>query len=127
GYSPVQGWDNDPQAVRVARANARANGVQPRVAVHRRDLTRLPGGGAVRYDVVVANLSDDLLVRAAPTILGRLRPDGVLVLAGVLAGQFARVQRVYAAAGWRRVRTGSGGGWRSGAFRQGGEISALKF
>ena len=33
GYSPVDAFDFDPEAVRVARANARANGVHKKLRI----------------------------------------------------------------------------------------------
>ena len=91
GYSPVTAIDHDPAAIRTAAANARRNRVEAKISLRRADLTRPDALGARRYDVICANLTDDLLVAEAGKIAARLKPDGRLVLAGILAGQFQAV------------------------------------
>ena len=115
-YSPVRCFDFDPESVRVAKANAAQNGVAHLVRPARRDLTKLPPASAMRYHVVCANLIYDLLIAERDRILARLRPDGVLVLAGILQTQFAKVERAYRRAGLRLVATEVEKEWQSGAF-----------
>ena len=116
GYAPVRCFDFDPEAVRVARANAAQNGVAHLVKPVRRDLTKLPPASATRYDVVCANLIYDLLIAERDRILSRVQPGGRLVLAGILQTQFALVERAYRRAGWRLVNTAVEKEWQSGAF-----------
>ncbi|MFM8468581.1 MAG: 50S ribosomal protein L11 methyltransferase [Limisphaerales bacterium] len=116
GYAPVRCFDFDPESVRVAKANAAQNGVGHFVKPVRRDLTKLPLASATRYHVVCANLIYDLLIAERDRILARLRPDGVLVLAGILATQFAKVERAYRRAGLRLIATEVEKEWQSGAF-----------
>src|SRR5262245_45424374 len=94
-YSPVEAFDCDPEAIRVARTNARKNGVSGRVHLDCRDLLRLPVTGSRQFDLVCANLTDDLLLAARRHISKRLRPGGRLVLAGILRSQFRKVRRAY--------------------------------
>ena len=117
GYAPVQAFDFDPEAVRVATANAAQNGVAAEVKIQRRDLTRLRRHSVRRHHVVCANLIYDLLLSESARILARLRADGVLVLAGILATQFAQVQAHYEQAGMELVANREEKEWRSGAFR----------
>jgi len=116
GFAPVEAFDFDPQAVRIARENVRRNRARRRVSVRRTDLTRLPRRSRRRFDVVCANLTADLLCEEAPRIIARLKPEGWLVLAGVLDSQFAAVRRHYERAGLRLVRSRRQGEWRSGVF-----------
>ncbi|MEN9572731.1 MAG: hypothetical protein RL514_586 [Verrucomicrobiota bacterium] len=116
GYAPVRCFDFDPESVRVAKANALQNDVAHLVKPVRRDLTKLPPTSAARYHVVCANLIFDLLLAERDRILSRLRPDGVLVLAGILQTQFARVERAYRQAGWKLIATEVEKEWQSGAF-----------
>lgn len=115
GYAPIEAFDFDPDAVRVARANAVKNGVRFRLA--RQDLTRLPVKAPRRFDLVCANLIYDLLIQEHRRLLARLAPGGTLVLAGILKGQFPAVRRAYEAAGMKLVAQKMAGEWRSGAFR----------
>ena len=116
GYSPVRCFDFDPESVRVAKANAAQNDVAHLVKPVRRDLTKLPPASATLYHVVCANLIFDLLIAERDRILSRLRPDGVLVLAGILQTQFAKVERAYRQAGLKLLATEVEKEWQSGAF-----------
>ena len=116
GYSPVRCFDFDPESVRVAKANAAQNDVAHLVKPVRRDLTKLPRTSAMRYHVICANLIYDLLIVERDRILARLRPDGVLVLAGILQTQFAKVKHAYGRAGLRLIATEVEKEWQSGAF-----------
>ncbi len=116
GYSPVRCFDFDPESVRVAKANAAQNDLAHLVKPVRRDLTKLPLVSATRYHVVCANLIYDLLIAERDRILSRLRPDGVLVLAGILQTQFAKVERAYRQAGLKLIATEVEKEWQSGAF-----------
>jgi ribosomal protein L11 methyltransferase len=114
-YQPVAAFDFDPDAVRIARANAKSNRVKIRLA--RADVTRLPLRPARQYDLVCANLVSTLLVAERKRIISRLNKDGTLVLAGILKTEFPAVQAAFAAAGLVLIRSQSRRDWRSGAFR----------
>jgi ribosomal protein L11 methyltransferase len=116
GYRPVEAYDFDADAVRVGRANARLNKVSRTVRLSQRDLTREPPRSVQKFDVVCANLIHDLLIAERARILGRLRPYGTLVLAGILRGQFSAVVRAYREAGLRLTATKRENEWQSGAF-----------
>ena len=117
GYHPVEAFDFDPIAVRVALANCRRNRVEHRVRVRRQDLTKLKEANLRKYDVVCANLISTLLLDEQPTILNRLAPGGLLVLAGILETEFPRVRQSYARAGLELVHTRKEREWQSGSFR----------
>jgi len=116
GYEPVQAFDFDPAAVRVARANAIQNRVARRVRIFRQDLILLPLRGGAKFDVICANLTSDLLVEQAKRIVRRLRPIGTLILAGILKIQFVEVRRTYAATGLKLIATRQDKEWHSAAF-----------
>jgi ribosomal protein L11 methyltransferase len=113
GYAPVEAFDFDPEAVRVAKENARVNQVEPRIS--RRDLTKLPAMGK-QFDVVCANLIYDLLIAERTKLVNRVAPGGTLVLAGILKEQFAAVKRAFVEAGMKSVAERTVGEWCSGAF-----------
>jgi ribosomal protein L11 methyltransferase len=117
GYTPVDAFDFDPVAVEVARRNATANKVDSKVAFKRADLTKLPFNSRKKHDLVCANLIYDLLLEERDKILNRLAPGGVLVLAGILATQFAAVREAYAARGMKLKQEKVEKEWQSGAFQ----------
>jgi ribosomal protein L11 methyltransferase len=116
GYHPVTAFDFDPEATRVARANARKNGVLARVRIVRRDLRKLPRARARRFQVICANLLADLLVSERDRILAHMHREGVLVMAGILKTEFRKVQRRYEAAGLRLRARRARKEWCSGSF-----------
>ncbi len=116
GYHPVRAFDNDPTAVRIAKANARQNRCQDKLSIVRQDLTRLSRESTHRFDLICANLVQDLVLRERERLLSRLQPEGKLVLAGILTHQFPAVKAAYEEAGLALQIVDTKGEWRSGAF-----------
>lgn len=118
GCAPAVGFDCDRQAVRVARANAKLNGVAGKTTILRARLEQFAPPPGRRFDVVSANIAADLLSRHARRLVRWVAPGGTLVLAGVLDRDARRVRMVFRALGWRRVAGESAGGWTSWAMRR---------
>ena len=116
GYSPVQAFDYDPEAIRVSRANARRNRVPDRVRPRRLDLTRLPARRRRRWDVICANLTADLLASQAEKIRAWLKPGGQLIVAGILRSEFCRIRDQFETSGLTLARNGVKEEWHSGRF-----------
>jgi len=114
GYSPVHALEIDPAAVRIARANAAKNRVRDKMRIVQKDFTHSKGSG--KFDLICANLLSDVLLAERSRLLERLKPGGILVVAGILMLQFDAIQRAYEAAGLRLVASGTENEWRSGAF-----------
>ncbi len=95
GATVVVAADIDPEAIASARLHARLNAVDLRVV-------RADGGGAFRaraFDLVIANLSAPLLRQRAREITALRRPEGALVLSGLLAEDVADIAAAYAPLG----------------------------
>lgn len=118
GYAPIHAFDYDPQSVLVAKENARKNQVANQIKLTRADLTRLPRRRPRQYDVVCANLLANLLVTERDRILARVKPDGLLVVAGILKREFVEVRTSYEAAGLRLIASRAQKEWCSGTFRK---------
>ena len=116
GYAPVHAIDCDPEAIRVAGANARQNGVFKQLRLDRQDLTKLPQNSRQKYDLICANLISNLLLAEQKRILNHLRSNGALVLAGILKVEFASIRTAYEKAGLRLVGHRVEREWQSGAF-----------
>jgi ribosomal protein L11 methyltransferase len=115
GYTPIHAIDSDPDAVRIAQANARRNGVLEKVRIQCRDLVQLlpPRKG---YDLVCANLTADLLLKERRRILSQVARHGRLVLAGILTAQFTTVASAYKTNGLELLQSRVNAGWKSGLF-----------
>jgi len=116
GYQPVQAFDFDPESVRVAKANARKNRVENKVKLTRGDVTKLPLKPARQFDLVCANLISTLLIAEKRRIVNRLKRGGTLVLAGILAAEFAEVEQAFAGLKLKLVASRVENEWCSGAF-----------
>jgi ribosomal protein L11 methyltransferase len=116
GYTRVRAFDFDPQAVRIARANARANGILSKIKITNSDAAKLPILPKERFDLICANLISDLLVRERKRIIAQLNPGGVLVLAGILKTEFMDVRRAFENLGLKLISTRSKKEWQSGSF-----------
>ncbi len=116
GYHPVEALDFDPEAVGVARENARRNQVLYQIRFSRKDLRGLPFHSRRRYNVICANMEFDLLMAETGRILNRLLPDGALILAGILNQQFQAVKHQYASHGLRLAEREKRNEWSSGTF-----------
>jgi ribosomal protein L11 methyltransferase len=100
GFRDVSGFDSDPEAVRVSRANAQLNGLSGQV---RFSTAALPTGlGEAQAGLVLANIQADVLVRYAGELAAAVAPGGRLVLSGILATEIASVRAAFASAapGW---------------------------
>jgi len=116
GYQPVHAFDFDPESVRVARENARKNRVDAKVRLTRGDVTKLPLKPARQYDLVCANLISNLLIAEKRRIVNRLKPDGTLVLAGILTVEFGEVERAFAGLKLKLAAKRVENEWCSGSF-----------
>lgn len=114
GYAPVDGFDFDPEAVRIAARNALRNRVADKLQFARRDIASFRT--TFVYDVICANLIYDLLLEHRVRIAALLREGGTLVLAGILTSQFREVRRGYAQIGLKLSSRQAEGEWESGAF-----------
>ena len=117
GYQPVRALDFDPEAVRVARANTRANQAGKKVKIVRGDVAGLSLHPARKYDLVCANLISTLLISEHRRIVAQMNRGGMLVLAGILRSEFEEVQQAYENSGLELLRCKIGKEWRSGSFR----------
>ncbi len=87
GASTCDAVDISPAAVPVATANAAANGVGELVHASTATLDELPGP----YDVVLANVLAPHLIDLAPDLVRLVSPAGVVIISGVLDGQYEHV------------------------------------
>jgi len=107
---PVIGGDVDEEAVRTARANARANGLSAWTQFVRAAGLAHPWLRAgAPYDLALANILAGPLITLAKAVRGATAPGSVLVLSGLLARQERQVLAPYRSLGFvlcRRVRLG---------------------
>ncbi len=107
--------DIDPVAVDSATHNATLNGVGDAVEVVLSDL--LAGNEAVA-DVIVANITAEVLTLLASSIPAYLKPGGVLILSGILNDRVEKVKEAYELQGLSVEKECSRGEWHAIVFRR---------
>lgn len=112
GFKSVRAFDNDPEAVESATANAMKNGVD--IGMSLGDLAK-PEPPA---QVVAANVLGPVLIRFAGEISAMVEkgPDSRLILSGILTELYPDVKAAYEAIGFRELATREIGEWKSGLF-----------
>jgi ribosomal protein L11 methyltransferase len=109
---PVLATDIDPIAVEVARENARANDVAPRMRAAVADgLTHPAIASTAPFDLILANILAAPLTQLAPTLSAAVAPRGLAVLSGLLRNQENLVLSFYRAQGLKLRETLRDGPW----------------
>lgn len=93
GATHVSGIDLDPQALSASRSNAQLNTIDE--AQLSLSLPEKAALSAHCADVLVANILASPLISLAPLLCSRLKPQGYLVLSGILEEQAASVIEAY--------------------------------
>ena len=105
--------DIDEIAVNSAIHNAKINGVESKVKVVRSDLL---SDADLRGDIVLANITGEILVRLAPTIINYLNFSGTLILSGIIESRLTMVVDAFTAQGLKLQKKIREGEWYALAF-----------
>ncbi|WP_284776403.1 50S ribosomal protein L11 methyltransferase [Agrobacterium sp. lyk4-40-TYG-31] len=109
---PVLATDIDPVAIKVAKENARLNGIVSGMALEtapgfHSDSFRKHGP----FDLIIANILARPLIKMAPQLVTHLAPGGTVILSGILASQRWKVLSAYNGMHLSHVRTIWRNGW----------------
>ncbi len=116
GLPRVMGTDYDPEAVDNARYNVALNGMQDNVELR---VTDDPDTLAPqRFDLVVANIISGILLRLRDALVARTRPDGMLLISGVLLEERERFLAAFLGSELTLVRTAERGEWTAMVLRR---------
>lgn len=105
--------DIDAIAVESATHNAQLNGVAESVTVARANLL---DDSSVKGDIMLANITADILENLAPSIPKNLKDGGILILSGIIDCKLSRVIEVYCAQGLTLEKKMKKGEWNALAF-----------
>jgi ribosomal protein L11 methyltransferase len=107
GAARARAVDNDADVIAVVRENADRNGLGDRVETDTTDVADVPG----TWDIVVANIEADVLIRLKDALVQRMKPGKLLVLSGILGPQETRVREAFVPLGVEHVETKTAGEW----------------
>lgn len=112
GASEVTAVDIDPNAVKIAQENVEKNGFSLRAhvgdVVGDAALSEAIGSG---YDVIVANIVADVIMGMRYILKDKLKPEGTLIVSGILAVRADEVQQSLQDAGFALERRDQSGDW----------------
>ena len=100
--------DIDYVAVESARHNCELNGVAEHTVVAHSNLLE---DAEIKGDVMLANITAEVLRFLAPSIPKNLKQGGVLILSGIIESRLSLVKEAYAAVGMTVVRERKKGEW----------------
>ncbi len=100
--------DIDPIAVESSLHNAKLNGVDAKTVVAHSNLLE---NTDVQGDIMMANITGEVLKMLAPSIPKNLKKDGVLILSGIIESRLAMVKEAYEAVGMQVVFEKRKGEW----------------
>jgi ribosomal protein L11 methyltransferase len=112
GSSHVLGIDNDRIAIRVAKENAALNKVSVRFRVDLVEKVVIQR----KYELVIANLFSELLIRNSKKLTSWMSCDGTLILSGVRLDQVSEVKKAFSQLTLKRER--KAGKWCCLVFRR---------
>ena len=110
GAASVLGIDTDPLAVQAAVTNAAQNGVARRLAIRRGTLDTVTDRD---WNIVVVNILApvNIALLEQDGLLDYVRPDGRLILSGIIEEQGAAVTTAVVAAGGQVIESLRAGDW----------------
>ncbi len=93
GFERLRAFDNDAEAVRIAKENAMMNGIRHSIHFEVADLTN--GLKEQRADFLMANILANILIECAENLINALNPGGQLVLSGILTKEIDVVRAIF--------------------------------
>ena len=100
--------DIDPIAVESALHNAKLNGVDEKTIVAHSNLL---DNADIKADIMMANITGEVLKMLAPSIPKNLKKDGVLILSGIIESRLEMVKEAYLAVGMEVIYERRKGEW----------------
>ena len=100
--------DIDPIAVDSATHNCKLNGVEKHAVVAHSNLL---DDTEIQADIMLANITGEVLKMLAPSIPKNLKKDGVLILSGIIESRLEMVKKAYLAVGMQVIVERRKGEW----------------
>ena len=106
--------DIDDIAVKSATHNCKINGVSDKVKVAHSDLL---SDAEIKGDIMLANITAEILCRLAPSIPKNLKDGGTLILSGIIESRLQTVKDAFGAQGLNIKKSIKEGEWYALSFR----------
>ncbi len=110
GAAACAAYDIDPVAVKVARENVKDNGCD-NIVCGVSDLLRGVDTTVGKYDLCVANIVADIIIRMSPDIADYLTDNGRLIVSGIISMRAGEVREALTANGFTITREVAENDW----------------
>lgn len=107
--------DIDFVAVKSANHNCKLNGVEDKATVAHSNLL---DDTSVKGDLVVANITADVLKILAKSILNNVKDGGMLIMSGIIHSRYEEVLKIYSELGFALVEKREKGEWIAIAMKK---------
>jgi ribosomal protein L11 methyltransferase len=104
----VIGFDIDPEAIEVARQNTEINGVADDLEI---EVNKLASYAGQDFDVVLANLTADVVIPFAPEFPSVMKSGAILIVSGILKEQGQDVLAELGKHGFALIESKPDGEW----------------
>ena len=110
GAKEVYMYDIDDVAVTAARENIALNSLEDRVFAYNSNLLAL---NSKKADIVLANITADVLIMLSNDLANALREDAKIILSGIIKARCDDVVRAYESRGYHIVKLIEDGEWNA--------------
>jgi len=108
------GIDIDENAIDSALNNIEMNGVSENITLQTGVLDDLDS--TFKYDVIVANITAQIIINLIPSISSYLKPNGIVITSGILSELFPEVENTFNQLGFECSSLINSGDWSLGLF-----------
>jgi ribosomal protein L11 methyltransferase len=91
GIDKVRAIDSDPDSIKVSKENANDNSIGGDIEFKAQPVENL--GNEEKFDLVVANIQADILIKNSTILIQLTKDKGTLVLSGILAKEINLVEK----------------------------------
>ena len=117
GAASAISFDFDPVAVEVAARNIERNGGADNLELFQADVFEWSPAPGQQADVVLANLFSTVLQKAFPRLIAAMKPEGILIISGILNTQTKETLDAAEGAGLKVIKAITRGKWTTAKLR----------
>ncbi|MDE5548795.1 MAG: 50S ribosomal protein L11 methyltransferase, partial [Clostridia bacterium] len=108
GAIAVDAYDIDDNAVKSAKENCILNGLQDKIVVENANLLDKTAG---KFDVVLANITADVLIMLSQSLGDYMKKDGIVIISGIILKRENDVKYAFEKAGFTITERINMGEW----------------
>ena len=110
GAKSCNAYDIDPVTVKVARENARDGGCD-NITVGVSDLLKGVDLSEGKYDICLANIVADIILRMLPDINNYVKPEGKIILSGIISPRADEIREAVRKYGYKIIKEETENDW----------------